>query len=139
MNKHQTTKVGAACLFVNEEGKILLMKRSDNCHVHPGDWGLVGGFIDYGENPVEAAIREAKEEIGVTIEVQRFCGNYYNSPHPNYKLVICLPHYCKIIHGTPHPAQPEECSDVKWFMPEEIRGMEMAYNHKEILEGEGLI
>lgn len=136
---HQTTKTGACGLFVDKAGKILLMKRADECVVFPGYWGLVGGFIDYGETPEEGLIREVKEEIGVEIEIEHFCGNYYNSPHPNYKIVITLPHYCKITSGIPHAAQPEECSDVKWFTPEEIRGMELAYNYKEILMSEGLI
>ena len=136
---HETTKVGATCLLVDDAGRILLMKRSKKCATYPDYWGLVGGFIDFGETPVQAAIREAKEEIGVTIDVERFCGRYYLSPHPNYKIVIALPHYCHITSGTPYPAQPEECSDVRWFTPEEVRKKELAYDHKEILEGEGLI
>ena len=41
--------------------KILLIKRSS------GEWALPGGFIDPGEDPLAAAIREAREETGVTI------------------------------------------------------------------------
>ena len=115
MNSHQTAKVGASNIFVDEKGRLLLMKRSDNCFTFPGYWGLVGGFIEPGETPEEAAIREAREEIGVEIKILKFIGRYYNSPHPNYKNCIALPHYAKIVSGTPHPAQPEECSEVKWF------------------------
>lgn len=139
MNSNQTAKVGASNIFVNEKGELLLMKRSDNCVTFPGYWGLVGGFIDPGETPEEGAIREAKEEIGVEIQVIKFVGRYYNTPHPHYKNCIALPHYAQIISGTPHPAQPEECSDVRWFKPEEVKEMELAYDHKKILEDEGLI
>lgn len=135
---HSTAKVGVSNIFVDENGHLLLMKRSDDCTTFPGYWGLVGGYVDPGETPEEGAIREAKEEIGVEIEVIKFVGRYYNTPHPHYKNVIGLPHYSKIVSGTPHPAQPEECSDVRWFFPEEIRAMELAYDHKQILEDEGL-
>ena len=138
-HSNSTAKVGASNIFVDEMGKLLLMKRADECVTFPGFWGLVGGFIDPGETPEEACIREAKEEIGVRIEVIKFVGRYYNTPHPNYKNAIGLPHYSKIISGTPHPAQPEECSEVKWFRPEEVRGMDLAYDHKQILTDEGLI
>jgi len=139
MNHQSTAKVGVSNIFVNEQGHLLLMKRADTCVTFPGHWGLVGGFIDPGETPQEAAVREAKEEIGVDIEVIEFVGRYYNTPTPHYGNAISLPHYSKIIAGTPHPAQPEECSDVKWFTPEEVRGMDLAYDHKKILEDEGLI
>lgn len=136
---HQTAKVGVSNIFVDENGRLLLMKRSDECKTFPGYWGLVGGFIDPGETPEEAAIREAKEEIGVEIQVIKFVGRYCNTSNPHYKNVIGLPHYSKILSGTPHAAQPEECSDVRWFLPEEIRSMELAYDHKQILVDEGLI
>lgn len=35
-----------------------------------GCWTLPGGFVDYGEHPREAAIREAKEELGVDIIIE---------------------------------------------------------------------
>ena len=41
--------------------KILLIKRAN------GEWAFPGGFIDPGEDPLAAAIREAREETGVTI------------------------------------------------------------------------
>lgn len=139
MTQYKLSPTGAANIFVNEAGEILLMKRSDQTAFFPGDWGLIGGFVDQGETIEAAAKREAKEEIGVEIEVIRFIGRYYNTSNPVYGYVTTLAHYSKIISGQPHPAQPEECSDVRWFKPEEIKAMELAYDHKQILEDEGLI
>ena len=80
------------------------------------------------------------EEIGVKIEIIRFTGRYYDKPgrHPT-KTAISLPFRTRIILGKPHPAQPEEVADVRWFTPEEIRKMELAFDHKQMLEDEGLI
>jgi len=140
MNKtHDHPWVGALNLITDKEGKILLMKRAEQSSMYPGYWGLVGGFIDWGETGEQAAVREAKEEIGVTIKVNRFIGRYYNTPTPEKSTVITLPHHSEIVEGTPYPAQPEECSDVGWFTPEEVRQMKLAYDHKQILEDEGLI
>ena len=131
--------VGALNIFVNKKGQILLMKRSKQSKVYPNIWGLVGGYLEWGETGAEGAAREAKEEIGVKVEVERFTGRYYNTSHPYQIIVISLPHYSKIVSGKPHPAQPEECSDVKWFEPKKIRKMELCYDHKQILEDEKLI
>ena len=132
-------RVGVSNIFVDEQGRLLLMKRADQCKSYPSLWGLVAGLMESGESPQEAAKREAKEEIGVDIEVQRFVGRYYCTPSPHYGIVISLPHHSKIIAGTPHAAQPEECSDVRWFSVREVQAMDLAYDHKEILKEEGLI
>ena len=80
------------------------------------------------------------EEMGVEIEVVRFVGRYYDAKnrHPT-KTMFALPHRCKIISGEPKANQPEEVQEVKWFTPEEVRELEMAYDHKKMLEDEGLI
>lgn len=58
-----TVSVGA--VVTNAEGKVLLLD-----HVlRPGSgWGVPGGFINRGEQPVEAVKREICEEIGLEIE-----------------------------------------------------------------------
>lgn len=132
--------VGVDNIIVNEEGKILLCKRAKTIRTYPDMWGLISGYVEWGETIEDALKREAKEEIGVDIEVIRFTGRYYDTlgRHPR-KTVICLPHRCRIKSGEPKINQPEEVSDVRWFSPEDIRKMELAYDHKKILEDEGLI
>jgi len=122
-NEQRSPWVGAVNIFKNNDDKLLLMKRSGKSKAYPGYWCLVGGFLDWGETGEEGAKREAREEIGVEVKIEKFIGRYYNTPHPFKKNVISLPHYSKITSGTPHPAQPEECSDVRWFTPKEIKDL----------------
>jgi 8-oxo-dGTP pyrophosphatase MutT (NUDIX family) len=51
------------CIF-NDKGEVLLQRRGDS-----NKWGFPGGAIEIGETPHEAAIREAKEETGLDVEV----------------------------------------------------------------------
>ncbi|MEG0309211.1 MAG: NUDIX domain-containing protein [Clostridium sp.] len=51
------------CIF-NGRGELLLQRRSDS-----NKWGFPGGAIEIGETPQMAAIREAKEETGLDVEV----------------------------------------------------------------------
>ena len=53
----------ALVVLINEKGEVLAVSRKDNHE----DFGLVGGKVDEGETPVEAAIREAKEETGLDV------------------------------------------------------------------------
>jgi ADP-ribose pyrophosphatase YjhB (NUDIX family) len=72
-----TTIVPAVSAVVeNDEGRILLIRRSDN-----GNWALPGGALDVGESLVQAVIREVEEETGVICEVRGVVGIYSDPRH----------------------------------------------------------
>ncbi len=49
-----------------KDGIVLIERRN-----RPYGWALPGGFVDYGESLESAAIREAKEETGLDVELIR--------------------------------------------------------------------
>jgi 8-oxo-dGTP pyrophosphatase MutT (NUDIX family) len=59
-------------LYPAQEGlAFALIRRTQNPHdVHSGQISLPGGSLEPGETPVEAALREAKEELGLDVPVQ---------------------------------------------------------------------
>ena len=64
-------KVGVGVIVVDDRGRVLLEKRSDN-----GMWGLPGGGIEPGESVFDTALREVKEETGLDLEVTGLLGVY---------------------------------------------------------------
>ncbi|HMS10004.1 MAG TPA: NUDIX hydrolase, partial [Pyrinomonadaceae bacterium] len=54
----------AAAVVVNREGKVLLLEHLLRPY---SGWGFPGGFIDRGETPAAAVIREVREETGIEI------------------------------------------------------------------------
>ncbi|OHE56031.1 MAG: NUDIX hydrolase [Thermodesulfovibrio sp. RBG_19FT_COMBO_42_12] len=54
-------------LIIGYNGGIVLIKRKNL----PEGWALPGGFVDYGESLETAAVREAKEETGLDVELLR--------------------------------------------------------------------
>ncbi|MGC8645773.1 MAG: aconitase X swivel domain-containing protein [Thermoplasmata archaeon] len=54
-----------ATAYVIHEGRLLVMKRSDSAPTYPGAIGGVSGYVEKGEGPAEAAIREVREETSL--------------------------------------------------------------------------
>jgi len=55
--------------FIINEGKLLLIKKSENAPVEPNKWEVPGGRIKFGESVEDHIKREVKEEVGIDIEV----------------------------------------------------------------------
>lgn len=64
--------VVAAFVFLREGNSILLVKQRDG----RGYWSLPGGVMEQGETVEEAAIREVREETGLTVRLLRVVGLY---------------------------------------------------------------
>lgn len=54
-----------------KNNKVLLAKRSAQASVAPDCWSLPAGKVKFEEIPVEAVLREAKEEVGLDVEIMR--------------------------------------------------------------------
>ncbi len=77
--KDELTK-NAVAVIVDNDNKILLLKRSDDPKIwQPSKWALVGGGIDKGETPEEAVEREIKEETG--LEINKFIKSFSIQRH----------------------------------------------------------
>ena len=64
----------AHVILENQDGLFLVQKRSDTKATRPGQWDITAGAVDAGETSLDGALREAKEEIGLTLprEKMRF-------------------------------------------------------------------
>jgi mutator protein MutT len=102
-----------ACI-INENGEILLQKRSDKDDI----WGLPGGAIEIGESIEDAAIREVKEETGLNVEVEHFIGVYskylHTYPNGDRSQSICHLFKCRMLNGE-LLVDNKETFDLKFF------------------------
>ena len=58
----------ATCLLINDDGKLLILKRSDKVRTYKGMWGGVAGYVEEDEEPYETAVKEIREEVGIKEE-----------------------------------------------------------------------
>lgn len=104
--------VGVTAVIFRDE-KVLLGRRSDNGALTP-----ITGIVDPGEEPADAAAREAREEAGVVIRVDRLAWvhqipriTYGNGDQADY---LDLTFRCTWVSGVPEPVDGE-MTDVGWF------------------------
>lgn len=67
---------GGSALVVDEQGAILMQRRSDS-----GNWSFPGGVMEIGETLEQCVIRETKEESGLDIEITGILGIYTDPEH----------------------------------------------------------
>lgn len=102
--------VSVAGIVVNDEGKVLVIRRRDNGH-----WEPPGGVLEMSETFEEGARREILEETGIAVRVERLTGVYKNMKRGIVALVFrCVP--------LDEPSRAtDEASEVRWMTLGEVR------------------
>lgn len=118
------------------QGKLLLEKRRDS-----DVWGLIGGGCKKTETGREAIARETYEELGLRIPKEKFTKlAVYDNPGriaayrdgSIWRMVI-------VVYGLEFEQEPEmrissESKDLRFFTKEEIKDIEIAITHGDIVE-----
>jgi 8-oxo-dGTP diphosphatase len=114
----------AAGVLVTHEGKLVLLRRG----IEPrcGTWVFPGGFVDRGEHPEQAAIREAREEAAIEVAIRGLHGVYSDPPGSP---VILIVYRADLIAGTPTAA--DESLEVGLFTPDQIPWPDLAFSTTE--------
>ena len=125
---YPASKPTAGALVVRD-GRVLLVRRA----VDPGrgKWDIPGGFLEPDELPQEGAIRELREETGLTITPTALLGFYlddypYGPPGSNEKVLIV--YFLATATGEARP--DDDASAVGWFAPGDLPGPgDLAFPH----------
>lgn len=119
---HYENPVPAACVvLIDEEKRVLLTRR--NVEPQKGFWCLPGGFIELGESPEEAAIRELKEETGLSGRIRLLLG-VAADPHPDYHTVLITAYLVKTYSG--NLLAGDDVSDAAFYHENDLP--EIAFN-----------
>ena len=113
------TYLAVVNIILLKDEKVLLSRRF-NTGYHDGDFELPSGHMDGNETVRAAAAREAKEELGVSINtydlkvshvMHRFGENY-----ERIEFFLTAESW----EGEPEIMEPDECDEMKWFPVNEL-------------------
>ena len=99
-------------LFFFRENQILLLRRF-NTGFRDGEYSVPAGHLDGGETVIAAAIREAKEEVGVDLAVDDMVFSSVMHRIEDDERVDFFVHVHKW-QGEPFNAEPDKCDDLRW-------------------------
>ncbi|SRR6266487_1363715 len=112
-------------------GRVLLGKRTSKTRF-AGMWDAFGGHLVPCEEPAMALVRELQEELGIRAIGPRFV-EIYEDVDPTSKDLFR--HYLFLVtrwEGEPRIAN-EEHSEIRWFRPDEVDGIELASSLKGVI------
>jgi len=104
---------------------IVLIKRKNP----PFGWALPGGFVDYGETLEQAAVREAKEETSLSVELKTQMHTYSDPDRDPRQHTIST---VFIARAQGQPMAKDDAQDIGIFTQEELN-FPLAFDHQKIL------
>jgi mutator protein MutT len=127
-----TPLVGVGAIIIENE-RVVLVKRG---HAPlQGKWSIPGGVLEVGETLRTAAVREAREETGLTIEpgellgvFERLVPDEQGRMRYHYVLIDFL---CRLVAGELMAA--DDAEEARWFRREELGALELARETEEVI------
>jgi ADP-ribose pyrophosphatase YjhB (NUDIX family) len=124
--KNHKNPVPTVDIIIECESEIVMIKRKNP----PVGWALPGGFVDYGETLESAAVREAREETGLDVELVRQF-HTYSAPDRDPRQHTITTVY--IARATGKPLGGDDAAEARLFsrdrLPEPI-----VFDHERILD-----
>lgn len=116
----------AVAVVLQRDGRVLMGRRGTGARA-AGKWSFPAGFVERGEVVEAAAVREVREETGLTIELGPLIG-LLSSPG---EIVVLAVYAGTIVAGEPHPG--DDLTELDWFAPNALP--ELAFPHdQEIID-----
>jgi len=131
-NNHSFTTVKTTvAVILEKDGKVFLTKRSPATKKEINKWCIPGGHIEIGETAETAVIRELNEETSLKLSKPKFIF-YFDEFIPRIKVHAINLIFTGKPSGKNHLSN--EVSKENWFTKSQIKNLNMAFKHKEIIQ-----
>ncbi len=134
MSKYRNPALTVDTIIV-EDNNLVLIKRLNN--PYKDHWALPGGFVEYGETVEDAAVREAKEETGLDIKLEKLVGVYSDPNRDPRGHTVTVAFKAIIIGGKLQ--SDSDAKDAMFVEYDDLKNIDLAFDHREILHDAGLM
>ncbi|HZY64403.1 MAG TPA: NUDIX domain-containing protein [Rubrobacteraceae bacterium] len=128
---YRSSSPSTGCAIV-EDGRVLVTVRAGE--PEKGRVDVPGGFLEPGEHPVDALVREIREELGV--EIDDIVGPLIMATHTYGEggpFVLALGFAARLVEGDPEPA--DDVAELRWVGVDELDDLDFAWPHdRELVE-----
>lgn len=102
-----------------------------------GSWAHPGGWLDFGESPLRAAVRETEEETSVVVGQPVFVDYTVNFNRERTLWITTLMVRCQYLSGQPRIMETDKILEVAWVPLDEVSGLGLftptrAYQNKYV-------
>ena len=109
----------ASAVILDDAGRVLLARRAGDPGA--GLWDLIGGFIEEGEDPLDALRREVREELTVDVELGEYLGGYPDRYGDDGVYTLNF-YWAARLTGGAIEVDESELEEVAWFRAEDLPG-----------------
>jgi 8-oxo-dGTP diphosphatase len=137
MPEYKYPALTADAVIQYKKTNIILIRRKNP--PFQGKLALPGGFIDKGETPEEACIREAKEETNLDIKIIKRIG-IFSGPHRDPRgLVVTVAFLCEPLKNTKEPKAQDDAAGLEIISLSKIPSLDFAFDHRDIIKKSGIV
>ena len=112
-------RVVSKVILQNQQNQVVMAKVKRGFFT--GHWTLPGGFVDYAEHPLEGAMREVLEELGVSVEISeddvvQIAERIFTSEGIQF---LSFTYKCNVVDELTFSPKQDEIEEVRWFSMED--------------------
>ena len=130
MAKYKIPSVTTDIFIFDDDFNFILIKRKND--PYKNYWALPGGFVEYGESVENAAVREAKEETNIDVELKELV-NIYSEPNRDPRgHTITIAYIAK--GNINNRKADSDAKEIGIFSFEKLSEINIAFDHDKIIK-----
>ena len=130
MTSYKIPSLTADIFIYDDDLNFILIKRKND--PFKNYWALPGGFVEYGESVEDAAIREAKEETSIDVELKHLVNVYSNPDRDPRGHTVTIAYTAKGDLNT--RKADSDADDIDIFSKKQLDEINIAFDHAKIIK-----